>query len=206
MTEEETRRKRQARFERLAHVVVEPLHRYLLRRAGADLAEDVLSETMLVLWRRIDDVPGPGTGSAPDPAPDANPQPDADPSPDEVLPWCYGVARGCLANARRADGRRLRLVERLIRTQQRPPTGAADHSDHSDLHAALGALGALDREVVQLWAWEELAPRQIAEVTGMTSNAVSIRLHRAKRRLAAQLGRKDAERSGHKRDEGRSSQ
>ncbi|WP_326726106.1 sigma-70 family RNA polymerase sigma factor [Streptomyces sp. NBC_00243] len=199
MTEEETRRKQQARFERLAHVVVEPLHRYLLRRAGADMAEDVLSETMLVLWRRIDDVPGPGTGSDPDPEPNADP----DPSPDEVLPWCYGVARGCLANARRADGRRLRLVERLIRTQQRPPTGAADHSD---LHAALGALGALDREVVQLWAWEELAPRQIAEATGMTSNAVSIRLHRAKKKLAAQLGRKDAERPGHKRDEGRSSQ
>ncbi|WP_405927486.1 RNA polymerase sigma factor [Streptomyces sp. NBC_00035] len=199
MTEEETRRKQQARFERLAQVVVEPLHRYLLRRAGADMAEDVLSETMLVLWRRIDDVPGPGTGSDPDPEPNADP----DPSPDEVLPWCYGVARGCLANARRADGRRLRLVERLIRTQQRPPTGV---SDHSDLHAALGALGVLDREVVQLWAWEELAPRQIAEVTGMTSNAVSIRLHRAKKKLAAQLGRKDAEWPGHKRDEGRSSQ
>ncbi|WP_280875899.1 RNA polymerase sigma factor [Streptomyces pseudovenezuelae] len=194
MTEQEARQQQRARFERLAHVVVEPLHRYLLRRTSADLVEDVLAETMLVLWRRIDDVPGVvpgvGTGSVPD--------------PDDVLPWCYGVARGCLSNARRADGRRLRLVERLIRThEQRPPTGPADHGD---LHAALDSLGALDREVVQLWAWEGLAPRQIADVTGLTSNAVSIRLHRAKKRLAAQLGRKDAERAGHKRDEGRSSQ
>lgn len=189
MTEQETRRIRRARFERLAHLAVPPLHRYLLRRTSADTVEDILSETMLVLWRRIDDVPGLGTGSGPD--------------PDDVLPWCYGVARGCLANARRADGRRLRLVERLIRTQERGPAGAADHSD---LHAALDALGALDREVVRLWAWEGLAPRQIAEATGLTSNAVSIRLHRAKTKLAAQLGRKDAERPGHKRDEGRSSQ
>ncbi|WP_406131265.1 RNA polymerase sigma factor [Streptomyces sp. NBC_00989] len=193
MTEQEARRMRRARFEGLAHLVVEPLHRYLLRRTSADMVDDVLSETMLVLWRRLDDVPGLGAGS----------DPDAPPDRDDVLPWCYGVARGCLANARRADGRRLRLVERLIRTQEQSPAGAADHGE---LHAALDALGALDREVVRLWAWEGLAPRQIAEATGLTSNAVSIRLHRAKARLAAQLGRKDAERPGHKRDEGRSSQ
>jgi DNA-directed RNA polymerase specialized sigma24 family protein len=128
MTEQETRRRQRARFEGLAHVVAEPLHRYLLRRTSADMVEDVLSETMLVLWRRIDDVPGLGTGSVSDP-----------PIPiPTCCPWCYGVARGCLANARRADGRRLRLVERLIRTQQQSPAGAADHSD---LHAALDALG-----------------------------------------------------------------
>lgn len=191
MTEEESRQRQRARFERLAHVVVEPLHRYLLRRTSADMADDILAEAMLVLWRRIDDVPG--LGSAPGSLPD----------PDDVLPWCYGVARGCLANARRADGRRLRLVERLIRTQEQLPAGVADHSD---LHAALAALGALDREVVRLWAWEGLAPRQIAEATGLTSNAVSIRLHRAKKKLAEQLRRKHDEPSGHKRDEGRSGQ
>lgn len=71
---------RRARFEGLAHLVVEPLHRYLLRRTGADMVDDVLSETMLVLWRRLGDVPGLGEGSEPDPG--------------DVLPWCYGVARG----------------------------------------------------------------------------------------------------------------
>lgn len=191
MTEEESRQRQQARFERLAHVVVEPLHRFLLRRTSANMVDDILAEAMLALWRRIDDVPGLG------------PAPDSLPDPDDVLPWCYGVARGCLANARRADGRRLRLVERLTRTQEQQPAGAADHSG---LHAALAALGALDREVVRLWAWEELAPRQIAEATGLTPNAVSIRLHRAKKKLAEQLARKHDEPSGHKRDEGRSGQ
>ncbi|MGW3129644.1 RNA polymerase sigma factor [Streptomyces sp. NPDC001123] len=191
MTEEESRQRQRARFERLAHVVVEPLHRYLLRRTSADMVDDILAEAMLVLWRRIDDVPG--LRSAPGSLPD----------PDDVLPWCYGVARGCLANARRADGRRLRLMERLIRTQEQQPAGAADHSD---LHAALATLGVLDREVVRLWAWEGLAPRQIAEATGLTSNAVSMRLHRAKKKIAEQLVRKPSEPSGHKRDEGRSGQ
>ncbi|MEV6171479.1 sigma-70 family RNA polymerase sigma factor [Streptomyces sp. NPDC051954] len=191
MTEQETRRQRRARFEGLAQVVTEPLHRYLVRRSAPDMVEDVLSETMLVLWRRIDQVPGVRNGSLPD--------------RDEVLPWCYGVARGCLANARRADRRRLRLVERLIGVQQEPPAVA---TDHVDLHAALDALGELDREVIRLWAWEELAPRQIAEATGMTSNAVSLRLHRAKKKIAEQLqsGRKNAERAGHKMSEGRSGQ
>ncbi|MFJ6893870.1 RNA polymerase sigma factor [Streptomyces hokutonensis] len=195
MTEQELRRNRQGCFEGLARVVAEPLHRYLLRRTNPDLVDDVLSDTLLVLWRRIDDVPGFGAGAGPTP------------DPDDVLPWCYGVARGCLANARRADGRRLRLVERLIRTQQHPSPTAVEHSD---LHAALDRLGELDREVVWLWAWEGLAPRQIAEATGLTSNAVSMRLHRVKKKLAAQLQltRKNADRLGPEPepDEGRSSQ
>ncbi|MFE9603040.1 RNA polymerase sigma factor [Streptomyces hokutonensis] len=191
ITEQEARRLRRARFEGLAQVVTEPLHRYLVRRTAPDMVEDVLSETMLVLWRRIDHVPGLRNGSLPD--------------RDEVLPWCYGVARGCLANARRADGRRLRLVERLMSVQQ-PPVPVV--TDHGDLHTVLDALGELDREVIRLWAWEELAPRQIAEATGMTANAVSMRLHRAKKKIAEQLrsARKNAELAGHKMSEGRSGQ
>ncbi|MBO3749675.1 sigma-70 family RNA polymerase sigma factor [Streptosporangiaceae bacterium NEAU-GS5] len=180
-------RARRERFEKLAEVVAAPLHRYLVRRADGDIVDDVLSETMLVLWRRLDDVPGLRDGV---------------PDPDDVLPWCYAVARGCLANARRAEGRRLRLLDRLTRERREPPREA----DHGELHAALDALGALDREVVRLWAWEGLTPRQIAEATGLTSNAVSVRLHRAKQRLAKRLGRKTSRAAGHERAEGRSGQ
>lgn len=69
MTEEESRQRQRARFERLAHVVVEPLHRYLLRRTSADMVDDILAEAMLVLWRRIDDVPGLGSAPASCPTP-----------------------------------------------------------------------------------------------------------------------------------------
>ncbi|MFJ4784780.1 sigma factor-like helix-turn-helix DNA-binding protein [Streptomyces sp. NPDC088794] len=96
-------------------------------------------------------------------------------------------------------------MERLMSVQQAPVSVV---TDHSDLHAALSALGELDREVIRLWAWRELAPRQIAEGTEMTSNAVSMRLHQAKKKIAEQLqsGRKNAERAGHKMSEGRSGQ
>jgi len=170
---------REARFEALVAVVGEALHRYLVRRVGADSAEDVLADTLLVLWRRLDDVPGLGDGTAIE--------------ADEVLPWCYGVARGCLTNARRADRRRLRLVQKL---GGMAPVVPVERDDHAELYEALRSLGEVDREVVLLWAWEGLLPQAIAEVTGLTPNAVSIRLHRAKKSLAALLGRKNAALAG----------
>lgn len=190
MTEKRAARDQRARFEALARVVAEPLHRYLLRRADPDQVDDILSETLLVLWRRIEDVPGL---QAPEHVPD--------PDPDAVLPWCYGVARGCLANARRADRRRRSLLERLTWTAAGTARETGD-ADHTALHAALAQLRALDREVVLLWAYEELTPSRIAEVTGLSANAVSIRLHRAKKRLAAQLERKTGPHPGHETDEG----
>ncbi|MFF5362048.1 RNA polymerase sigma factor [Streptomyces scabiei] len=195
-------RAERARFEALAHVVAEPLHRYLLRRADPDQVDDVLSDTLLVLWRRIEDVPGL------QPAPEREPEAPAGhfPDPDAVLPWCYGVARGCLANARRAERRRRSLLERLTWTASTASTAtgvvARSGADHSDLHAALAQLRPLDREIVLLWAYEELTPSRIAEVTGLSANAVSIRLHRAKKKLAARLERKTGPRPGHETDEG----
>jgi RNA polymerase sigma factor (sigma-70 family) len=173
-----------SRFEALVRTVAEPLRRFLVRRTDADTADDVLAETLLVLWRRIDEVPGFA--------------PQQTIHPDEVLPWCYGVARGCLANAQRSLRRRALLKERLRRMSLPLPT---DSADHSSLHQALNTLRALDREVLLLWAWEELAPRHIAQVTGLTPNAVSIRLHRAKKKLAAQLERKSQPADGHETDE-----
>lgn len=170
-------RMREQRFTVLARQVGEPLRRYVVRRAPADAVPDVLADVMLVLWRRFDDVPG-----------------------DDPLPWAYAVARGCLANNRRAASRQLRLVERIARVD--PPRLADEVEDHPELHAALAGLRELDREVVQLWAWEGLEPREIALVTGLTPNAVSIRLHRAKKRLAAELGKNNAP-AGQETGEGR---
>ncbi len=155
-----------ARFTALAHDVGVPLRRYVIRRADPAVVDDVVAEVFLILWRRLADVPA-----------------------DDPLPWTYGIARNCLANSRRAAARQLRLVERLAQE----PAGAHQETqdDHTDVHEALASLRPLDREVVMLWAWEGLAPREIATVTGLTANAVSIRLHKAKRALAELLGKND---------------
>jgi RNA polymerase sigma-70 factor (ECF subfamily) len=161
---------RRRRFEDVVAAVYEPVQRYLRRRTDAASADDVLGDVLLVLWRRLDDVPG-----------------------DLPLPYAYGVARGCLANSRRGVVRQERLVRRLA--QERP----ADDGDPLDggLAAALEALPEADRELLRLWAWEQLPPRELAVVLGISANAASIRLHRARQRLKELLlTRQDGDATG----------
>jgi RNA polymerase sigma-70 factor, ECF subfamily len=164
---------RRARFERLFADVYAPLQRFVRRRADAAAVDDVVAETLLILWRRLDDVPA-----------------------EAELAWCYGTARRCLANTWRADERRNRLARRVA-SQPATVDDAGAETD-AELVAALDELSGDDREIVRLWAWEQLAPREIAVVLAISPNAASIRLHRAKQRLAARLGsRKDGATAGH---------
>jgi RNA polymerase sigma-70 factor (ECF subfamily) len=157
-------------FEALVADVYAPLQRYLRRRTDASTAEDVLGDVLLVMWRRVADIP-----------------------PEAPLAWCYGVARVCLANAQRGSQRQLKLVRRIA---HEPAPLAAE--EDPDLAEALAALPAGDREVLRLWAWEQLAPAEIAVALSITPNAASIRLHRAKRKLRAELlARKGRAAAGH---------
>lgn len=166
---------RRRRFEDLAAEVYEPLQRYVRRRVAPDSVDDVVSETMLTLWRRLEAVPA-GAG----------------------LPWTYGVARRQIANHRRATRRHLHLVRRL----EAEPGGVPDATGPLDpeLDAALAALPGSDREILRLWAWEHLEPAEIAVVLGVSANAAAIRLHRARRKLGENLekARKNRVLSGHK--------
>lgn len=156
---------RRRRFEDVVATTYVPMQRYLRRRTDPASADDVLGDVLLVMWRRADDIP-----------------------PDAVLAWCYGVARGCLANSARARLRHLRLVRRLAedRTWQQPNAAAAD----PQLDQAMRGLPAKDLEILRLWAWEDLAPREIALVLGISANAASIRLHRATKKLKQRLAPK----------------
>ncbi len=164
---------RRARFEALVAEVHEPLDRYLRRRANSHDADDVMGDVLLTLWRRLDAIPQP-----------------------TPLPWCYGVARRALANQRRSDRRRLQLVRRVEREPQLPP----GDDDHPELAAALATLSPSDREIIALWAWEDLEPREIAVVLETTPNAVSVRLSRLRKRLADEILRQNPTGAGHKQD------
>src|SRR5690554_1101728 len=90
---------------------------YALRRVEVpEDAADVVSETFLVAWRRIRDLP----------------------EGDEARLWLYGVARRILANHYRSQSRREQLGERL---RAELSTLTADHADrvatHADLYRAL---------------------------------------------------------------------
>ncbi|MEX2280419.1 MAG: sigma-70 family RNA polymerase sigma factor [Acidimicrobiia bacterium] len=172
--ERSARSGRRHRFEQLAAEVYEPVQRYVRRRAAADAVDDIVADTMLTLWRRLDDVP-----------------------PNARLPWAYGVARRTLANHRRAASRHLRLVRRA--QAERPVPPSADIPFDAELQTALDGLADSDRELLGLWAWEQLDASEIAAVLGLTPNAASIRLHRAKKKLADNLeaARKNETSSGH---------
>lgn len=152
-------------FEERVGPLVEPLRRYLVRRASPDLVDDVLSETLLVCWRRIDDLPA---------------------AEDDLRPWAYGVARGALANAQRSSRRRRRLVARVATVDPPPaqePASEPTDPRSSSVAVALGLLSERDGEALRLWAWEGLEPAAIAGVLAITPNAAALRLSRARRRL-----------------------
>ncbi len=177
---------RAQRFRTLAELILEPARRYLLRRADAATADDVLSETLLVCWRRLDDVPD---------------------GPDDAIPWVIVVARNLLANAQRAERRRNRLVGKIIALD--PPASFIDHAsadaegeaDADLVRDALTQLRSADAELLRLWAWDGLESPQLATVLGISSNAAAIRLHRAKARLKVELLKVQAA-SGHVPHEG----
>jgi RNA polymerase sigma-70 factor (ECF subfamily) len=157
---------RRTRFEAIAREVVDPLRRFLVRRTDAATADDVLGDTLLVLWRRYDDLP------------------------DQPLPFAYGVARFCLANADRADRRQRRLAGKIATLD--PPREAPDPIGDDRLAEALAVVPPDDAELLRLWAWEQLTPGEIATVLDVTPNAASIRLHRARSRLREELRKIDA--------------
>lgn len=149
------------RFNRLHDEHFESIRRYAWRREPA-LADDIVSETFLVAWRRLDDVP------------------------DDAGPWLFGVARNVRLNLQRSARRQHAVAQRL--TVAEPSSEPPEQAESAaNVRRALAALPERDREVLLLHAWEGLDRRQIAVVLGCSLSNASVRLHRARRRFAAAL-------------------
>ena len=112
--------------------------------------------------------------------------------PDNALPWLYGTARRLAANELRRRHRQQRLGERIAANAA---TASPDHAevvtDRLRVQAALAGLSERDREVLRLAEWERLDAADGARVVGCTQATFKVRLHRARRRLAALLGADD---------------
>jgi RNA polymerase sigma factor (sigma-70 family) len=163
-----------ARFSRLFADTERELLAYVLRRVDrAEDAADVVAETFLVAWRRLDSVP----------------------AGDEARLWLYGVARRQLANQRRGQLRRSRLADRLRAELPLAVAGAGGPEDHrvAAVRAALARLEEEDREILRLSSWEGLKPSEIAAVMGVPGVTVRSRLHRARKKLRSELLRTDAD-------------
>lgn len=135
---------------------------YAISLVGRQVGEDITSETFTIAWRRYSQV-----------------QP-------MRLPWLLGVARNLVYELRRRDVRQYELAaaEGLrISTVVEQSDPAEDVAERLVVLGALATLSDTDRELLTLIAWQGLSVPEAARVLGCSSATLSVRLHRARRRL-----------------------
>jgi RNA polymerase sigma-70 factor, ECF subfamily len=152
-------------FEEIFNACYGAVCRYAARRVAPEAVQDVVSDTFLIAWRRREDLHG---------AP---------------LPWLLGIARRVASTQRRGSARRDALRERLQAEPPESPPGEQAAAHDPQLTQALASLGERDREALLLVAWDGLDHRTAAAVMGCSTGSLTVRLHRARRRLARVLTR-----------------
>ena len=150
-----------------------PVHRYVSRRLGDGMADDIVADTFLAAFRRRQSY---------------------DLRRSDARPWLYGIAANLISKHRRTESRMLRA---FARTGTDPVVeGHADRIDsrvtaasvQRDLAAALAGLSAGDRDALLLIAWADLSYEQTATALGIPLGTVRSRLHRAREKIRAALG------------------
>ncbi|MFD2766340.1 RNA polymerase sigma factor [Micromonospora eburnea] len=140
------------------------VYAYAVSRVGRQLADDVVSDTFLVAWRKLPTVPA---------------------SP---LPWLLGVARNVLRERYRDEVRQASLTAELRAWADESAADVADGvTERAAVLAALARLADEDRELLTLVAWHNLSARAAARVVGCSTATFFVRLHRARKRLQAAL-------------------
>ena len=161
-------------FEAFYREHVEDLQRFIARRVGErERAADLTAEIFLAAIESADDYrPGRGTPRA----------------------WLYGIARVVIANdARRRDAERQRedrwrgsaLLESDDAARIDARLDAASRS--RELYAAMDRLPEAERAVLELVALDELTVAEAAAAIGLRPVTARVRLHRARRKLRAEL-------------------
>jgi len=113
----------------------------------------------------------------------------------KVTTWLYRITENVVRNHRRKERlRRLLGVPALSveLSTTAPPLEALERHEASRLvYRILDTLRERDRNLLILFELEQLSGEEIAELTGMTCNAVWIGLHRARGKFLHQLEKLD---------------
>lgn len=141
---------------------------YFIRRTPVrEDAADLLSDTMLVLWRRARDAP----------VDDA-----------QLRPWLFGVAHRVLQRHRRSWARREAATQRLrSELEQHSYSGFTETDDAHRVRDALRELPELDQHIITLVHWEGFTQAEAASILGRNPSTVRTRYERARHRLRAVL-------------------
>lgn len=149
------------------------IHRYLGRRVGLGVAEDLAAETFLIAFRQRERF---------------------DASAGEIRPWLYGIATNLIKRHRRAE---LRHYRALARTGPPPDDDGHDQRvvDRLTAGATIGRLATLlsklstgERDVVLLVAYARLSYAEVADALNVAEGTVASRLSRARTKMREALG------------------
>src|SRR5690348_2319380 len=152
------------------------LHRYVVRRLGPAVADDVVADTFLTAFRLR-----------------ARYQPDR----ADARPWLYGIATNLIGRHRRAEVRQYRALARTgVDPVSEPFTDRVEDrvtaaGTARPLAAALARLPAAHRDTLLLVAWGDLTYEQTATSLGVPVGTVRSRISRARARLRKALADQD---------------
>lgn len=175
MLVERLRRREPAAFDAVYARYEPRILRFLLRLSGKrEVAEDLFQETWIQVARHAGDL-----------------TPDTD-----LVAWIFTIARNRYRSHRRWAMLDLTRIAELGREPTDPvPTpdrDAAARASAAAVNRALQRLSAAHREVLLLAVVEGLETARVAEVLGLTPEAVRQRLHRARADLAEKIEKEDA--------------
>lgn len=159
-------------FATVAEELLDDVYGYLLYLTkNWAVAEDLTGETFEAAfkkWRRFD--PGRGTPRA----------------------WLLAIARSTALDWFRAESRRRGREQRADAREPRPdPDPGFGEGLSAELEEALSSLTSGEREVIALRVVLELDGEETARMLGISTTAVSTRLHRALEKLEERMRRHD---------------
>jgi RNA polymerase sigma factor (sigma-70 family) len=151
-------------FEQLFERHFPPVLRYLRRRVGDDIADDLAGEVFVRAFASRDRY---------------------EPRMESALPWLLGIATNLIRMHRRAEERRLAALARLA--GQPMSSGGLPEPRDARIASAVEALPAEQRDVLLLHCWADLTHGQIATALGLAPGTSRSYLARARATLADAL-------------------
>jgi RNA polymerase sigma factor (sigma-70 family) len=145
------------------------VYRFVSRRLGASMAQDVTAEAFRIVFERWEQyTPELGSDRA----------------------WLFGVASNVIRRHLRSEQRRFSALERLSAVEQVSPEDGVDTDGRIDsagearrVLSAVSRLDPDDRDLLILVAWEGLSYRDAGDALGLPPGTVGSRLNRIRKHL-----------------------
>jgi RNA polymerase sigma-70 factor (ECF subfamily) len=160
-------------FGEIFHRYFQEIRRYIARRLGTDVADDVAADTFLAAFRG---------------------RKRFDPARGAVRPWLYGIATNFVGQHLRGEQRFYRMIAKT--PAEAPTVGPEDRvtaqvsagSVRRELAESVAALSSGDRDVLLLVALADFTYEEVAMALDLKYGTVASRLNRARKQLRTALG------------------